>query len=251
MHAGDNPGKATQSSHYTQRMTASTSLSKLPNFDPRKVPVVGVDAHLPAVASAAYQAAALRERFSNPPVWTPEVQFEHRFSDRAPAEAAVLVALVMRDEPALLLTQRASHMNTHAGQVAFAGGKVDDTDASPEDAALREAWEEVGLDQQHIEPIGRLSRYVTGTAFYITPVVALVEPAHTLTLNPQEVDEAFEVPLSFLLNPANHYRHRYAFNGIEREWFSMPYLDPANGRERYIWGATAGMLRNFYRFMSA
>lgn len=232
-------------------MTASTSLSRLPNFDPRQVPVVSVDAHLPAVHSSQLTPEALKHRFNRPPVWTPEVQFEHRFSDRAPAEAAVLVALVMREEPALLLTQRPSHMNTHAGQVAFAGGKVDAEDASAEAAALREAREEVGLAAEHIEPIGRLNQYITGTAFYITPVVALVSPEHTLTLNPQEVEEAFEVPLSFLLNPANHRKHRYNFNNIEREWFSMPYVDPVNGHERYIWGATAGMLRNFYRFMSA
>jgi 8-oxo-dGTP pyrophosphatase MutT (NUDIX family) len=232
-------------------MTASTSLTRIPNFDPRKVPIVGVDSHLKAVSAADLSAHALRERFANPPAWQPEIQFEHRFSDRAPADAAVLIALVMRSEPALLLTQRPSHMNTHAGQVAFAGGKVDATDASPEDAALREAWEEVGLEREHIEPIGRLNEYITGTAFHITPVVALVSPQHELKLNADEVEEAFEVPLSFLLNPANHRKHRYVLGGMEREWFSMPYIDPHNGRERYIWGATAGMLRNFYRFMSA
>lgn len=232
-------------------MTAATSLARIPNFDPRQVPVVSVDAGSPVVPTHCLTPDALRQRFAQPPVWQPEIQFEHRFSDRAPADAAVLVALVMGEAPSLLLTQRPSHMNTHAGQVAFAGGKIDDTDASPEAAALREAWEEVGLAAEHIEPIGRLNRYTTGTAFHITPVVALVTPGYSLTLNAEEVDEAFEVPLSFLLNPAHHRKHRYMLNGIEREWYSMPFVDPANGRERFIWGATAGMLRNFYRFMTA
>jgi 8-oxo-dGTP pyrophosphatase MutT (NUDIX family) len=232
-------------------MTAATSLTKLPNFNPRQVPIVGVDGHLPAVPNQALTERALRQRFAAPPLWEPEVQFEHRFTDRAPAQAAVLVALVMRERPTLLLTQRTSTMNTHAGQVAFAGGKVDDTDASVEDAALREAWEEVGLEARHVQIIGRLNEYITGTAFHITPVVALVSPDHSLRINPSEVDHAFEVPLSFILNPAHHNRHRLHFNGIEREWFSMPYIDPVTGDERYIWGATAGMLRNFYRFMMA
>jgi 8-oxo-dGTP pyrophosphatase MutT (NUDIX family) len=232
-------------------MTAATSLTKLPNFNPREVPIVGVDTHLPAVSARALSEQALRARFANPPIWQPEIQFEHRFTDRAPAQAAVLVALVMREQPTLLLTQRTSTMNTHAGQVAFAGGKVDATDASVEDAALREAWEEVGLAAHHVQPIGRLNEYITGTAFHITPVVALVSPQHELVLNPQEVDEAFEVPLSFILNPAHHKRHRMHLGGVEREWFSMPYQDPLTQQERYIWGATAGMLRNFYRFMVA
>lgn len=227
------------------------ALSTIPNFNPREVPIKAWDAHLPPVPAHALGAAALRTRFTRPPVWTPEVREEPRFSDRAPAQAAVLVALVMREQPTLLLTQRTQQLSTHSGQVAFAGGKVDATDASVAAAAIREAEEEVGLRAQHIEVIGELPRYVTGTAFHITPVVALVEPGFTLTLNPDEVADAFEVPLAFLMNPAHHARHAIEWQGVQREWFSMPWRDEAAGQERYIWGATAGMLRNLYRFLVA
>jgi 8-oxo-dGTP pyrophosphatase MutT (NUDIX family) len=126
---------------------------------------------------------------------------------------------------------------------------VDDTDADVAATALREAQEEVGLDPGHVEVLGSLSEYVTGTAFIVTPVVALISPDHAITPNPDEVDQVFEVPLPFLMNPAHHRRHALEVDGLRREWFSMPYQD--NGIERFIWGATAGMLRNFYRFLSA
>ncbi|MGE8396717.1 MAG: NUDIX hydrolase, partial [Comamonas sp.] len=135
------------------------------------------------------------------------------------------------------------------GQVAFPGGKQDPEDANPTATALREAQEEVGLAAQQVEVLGSLPVYETGTAFIVTPVVALVQPDVVLTPNPDEVADVFEVPLRFLLDPANHQRHRLQWQGLEREWFSMPYDDA--GKERYIWGATAGMLRNFYRFMLA
>lgn len=226
-----------------------TPLSKLPNFDPRTVPVTAVDAHLPAVPAARLQHQALRQRFDRPPVWEPEVRVEPRFTQRQPVQAAVLLPLVARAEPTLLLTQRTSHLAHHSGQIAFPGGKVDATDADAIDAALREAEEEVGLAREYVQVLGTLPLYTTGTAFVITPVVALVRPGFTLTPNAGEVADVFEVPLSFLLDPANHRRHSFEFEGLRREWFSMPYQDA--GTERYIWGATAGMLRNFYRFMAA
>ncbi|MBX9872053.1 MAG: CoA pyrophosphatase [Burkholderiaceae bacterium] len=226
-----------------------TPLSKLPNFDPRQVPVAGVDSHLPAVPAERLQAEALRQRFTAPPLWQPEVRAEPRFTKRQPAQAAVLVPLVARPEPTLLLTQRTSHLANHSGQIAFPGGKVDDTDADVVDAALREAEEEVGLARDYVHVLGTLPVYTTGTAFVITPVVAWVRPGFTLVPNAGEVADIFEVPLSFLLNPAHHRRHAYEFEGVRREWFSMPWQDGAT--ERYIWGATAGMLRNFYRFLAA
>ena len=226
-----------------------TPLSKLPNFDPRLVPVVGVDHHLPAVPPAELQADALLARFANPPAWEPELRSEPRFTERQTAHAAVLIPFVMHPEPTLLLTRRTAHMSTHSGQVAFPGGKVDATDASHEAAALREAQEEVGLAPDGVQIAGSLPTYTTGTAFIVTPVVGLVRPGFELAPNPQEVADVFEVPLAFLMNPANHRRHQLEAEGVVRQWFSMPYQDGAH--ERFIWGATAGMLRNLYRFLAA
>ncbi len=227
-----------------------TPLSKIPNFDPRHAPSLGTDAHLPAVPAERLQPAALRQRFAAPPVWEPEVRAEPRFTDRAPARAAVLVPIVQHAAGAtLLLTERSLQLATHSGQVAFPGGRIDAGDADAADAALREAEEEVGLDRAHVEIVGTLSNYVTGTAFVVTPVVGLVRPGFKLTPNPGEVADAFEVPLAFLMDPAHHHRHMLEWQGARREWFSMPFHQ---GRtERIIWGATAGMLRNLYRFLSA
>jgi 8-oxo-dGTP pyrophosphatase MutT (NUDIX family) len=154
--------------------------------------------------------------------------------------AAVLIPVVDHDEPTVLLTQRSAHLNEHAGQIAFPGGKIDATDRSPLDAALREAEEEVGLDRSFVDPIGYLDLYGTGFGFRILPTVARVKPGFKLTINHSEVDDAFEVPLSFLMNPANHQVHSKEFRGMERSYYAMPFA------ERYIWGATAGILRVLY-----
>ena len=247
-----------------------TPLSKLPNFDARKIAVLGVDAHLPSVAPERLQPNALRQRFAAPPLWQPEIYAEHRFTDRAPAHAAVLMAVVMRQRPMVLLTERTAHLSTHSGQIAFPGGKTDESDASAAATALREAEEEVGLASHFVEVLGNLPTYTTGTGFIITPVVALVQPMYEVTRNANEVADVFEVPLDFLMNPAHHQRHAVDLEGLRREWFSIPYDDPVSGRavnanvgksadshalaapstQRFIWGATAGMLRNFYRFLS-
>jgi len=227
--------------------------ASLLSFDPREVPVVAVDDHMPAVAHAQLTSAALRARFATPPAWTPEARRDSRALQphRAPAQAAVLVPIVLRSgEPTVLLTERASQMTTHSGQVAFPGGRVDPDDANIAAAALREAWEEVGLSAAHIEVLGNLPTYTTITSFIVTPVVALVQPDFTLALSPGEVADAFEVPLAFLMNPANHRRHALLDpEHISREWYSMPYQDGA--QERFVWGATAAMLRNLYRFLIA
>lgn len=222
---------------------------RLPPFDPRTVPVIGIDAHLPPVPAAALEPQALRQRFLMPPAWQPELRGEPRFTDRQPANASVLVPVVWREQPMVLLTERATHLSTHSGQIAFPGGRQDDTDADATETALREAQEEVGLARGDVEVIGQLPAYVTGTMFTVTPVVALVDPGHRLALNPHEVADAFEVPLAFLMNPAHHHRHAFEWPGGARQWFSMPWME--GSRERFIWGATAGMLRNLYRFLAA
>ena len=154
--------------------------------------------------------------------------------------AAVLIPIVDHEEPTVLLTQRSTHLKEHSGQVAFPGGKIDATDKSPLEAALREAQEEVGLDRSFIDPIGYLDVYGTGFGFRILPTLARVKPGFKLTINHSEVDDAFEVPLAFLMNPANHQLHSKEFRGMERSYYAMPFA------ERYIWGATAGILRTLY-----
>lgn len=228
-----------------------------PMFDPRTVPILGIDDHLECVPAHHLTPQALRNRFACPPAWTPEHNVEWTFSDRPPSLAAVLVPIVLRAEPTLLLTQRTANLSTHSGQIAFPGGRTDDTDADAVATALREAHEEIDLQPSHVEVLGQLPTYVTGSGFVITPVVALISPGFTLKPNPGEVAEVFEVPLHFLMNPANHRRHEVHFEGALRQWLSMPYGHaPASNRsgsdqERFIWGATAGMLRNLYRFLSA
>jgi 8-oxo-dGTP pyrophosphatase MutT (NUDIX family) len=224
-------------------------MSKPPAFDPLQVPVVRVDDHLPPVEAQRLRPSALADRFACPPEWAPELVRERKFLDREPADAAVLVAVVMRSEPTVLLTQRTSHLSTHSGQIAFAGGKSDPDDADAAATALREAHEEVGLEPQHVQVLGPLPVYITGSAFHVTPVVALISADMRLRLNTFEVAHAFEVPLAFLMNPANHRWHRVTFDGHTREWLSMPYQD--GDHQRFIWGATAGMLRNLYRFLMA
>ncbi len=154
--------------------------------------------------------------------------------------AAVLIPVVDHPEPTVLLTQRSPHLSSHAGQIAFPGGKIDVTDATPLDAALREAEEEVGLSRSFVDPIGYLDVYGTAFGFRILPTLARVRPGFTLEINKGEVDDAFEVPLSFLMNPANHQLHAKEFRGMERTYYAMPFA------ERYIWGATAGILRLLY-----
>lgn len=220
-------------------------------IDPRNAPVVGTDDHLPPVGGDRLRRDALKRRFDSRQAWVPEVREEPRFTDRPVVPAAVLVAIIDRPAPTLLLTQRTSHLPTHAGQIAFPGGKIDATDGNPVEAALREAWEEVGLDPRAVDLLGCLPEYTTGTAYAVTPVVGMVRAdfGPPLRPNPGEVAATFEVPLAFLMNPAHHRRHQMWWDGRLRQWFSMPYHD--GQEERFIWGATAGMLRNLYRFLSA
>ena len=163
--------------------------------------------------------------------------------------ASVLIPIVAR-EPAgaggltVIFTQRAAHLKDHSGQVSFPGGRVAAADPSPEATALRESREEIGLDSARVEILGRLPEYHTRTGYRITPVVGVVAPPFELRADASEVEDIFEVPLAFLLDPANHQRHSREWQGELRWFFAMPY------EGRYIWGATAGMLVNLYRFLS-
>ena len=174
---------------------------------------------------------------------------DHRFNPQHPRvtrsqklrDAAVLIPVVDHgDEATVILTKRADRLKSHSGQVAFPGGGIDPTDASPEAAALRETAEEIGLGEEHIEVIGRMPDYVAGSGYRIAPVLAIVQPGFELSINEHEVDAAFEVPLRFLMDPANHRQNSRMFD--EQEWFfyDMPY-----GGQR-IWGVTAGIIRTLY-----
>jgi 8-oxo-dGTP pyrophosphatase MutT (NUDIX family) len=155
--------------------------------------------------------------------------------------AAVLIGIVPRASgPTMLLTQRAAALRSHSAQIAFPGGRVDATDGSPVVTALRETEEEIGLSRRHIRTLGFLDAYLTGTGYRVVPVVALIEPPFSLTINHHEVDEAFETPLSFLFDPTNHKREGREWQGHFRTYYAMPF------EGRYIWGATAGMIRNLY-----
>jgi len=159
---------------------------------------------------------------------------------QATRPAAVLVPVVARADPTVLLTVRTPDLPSHAGQIAFPGGKIDPHDESPLAAAIREGEEEIGLDRNLLDPIGYLDLYLTFSGFRILPALVRVDPDYSLNVNPSEVAEAFEVPLTFLMEPANHARKTREWRGFQRTYLEMPYGD------RYIWGITAGILRNLY-----
>jgi len=160
--------------------------------------------------------------------------------------AAVMIAAVAHPEGAtIILTKRTERLRNHAGQIAFPGGSIDPEDASPEAAALRETQEEIGLDPGLIDVLGRLPDYSTGSGFRIAPVLGIIKPGFTLTLNPIEVDAVFEVPLAFLMDPANHAHSSTVWQERERFFYEMPYGD------RRIWGVTAGVIRTLYERLYA
>jgi 8-oxo-dGTP pyrophosphatase MutT (NUDIX family) len=154
--------------------------------------------------------------------------------------AAVLVGIVDHPEPTVMLTQRAQHLPDHAGQISFPGGKIDATDQSPLASALREADEEIGLKRDFVEPIGYLDLYMTTLGYRIVPVLARIRPGFALGLNTSEVDAAFEVPLAFLMDQSNVQRHSRDWQGMTRHYYAITF------GERYIWGVTAGILRNLH-----
>ena len=234
---------------------AASRSPTISNDDARKLPVQD-----PAFYNAGLRAVQgitpekLRVRFRQERPWHHEMLGDGQFAGLELPEghvykrAAVLVPLVVRDSVAgdslaLLLTQRPLHLTHHPGQISFPGGRVEESDADVVATALRETEEEVGLSRQHIELLGMLPPYHTVSNYAVTPVVALVQPPFDLTLDANEVADAFEVPLDFIFDPANHERRSRPWLGRERQFYAMPY------GERFIWGATAAMLRNLYHFL--
>lgn len=161
-------------------------------------------------------------------------------------DAAVLIPVVDRREGAsVILTKRTEKLRAHSGQIAFPGGRLDPTDPTPEHAALRETQEEIGLAPRYVEVVGRMPDYVSGSGFRIAPILSVVRPDFRLSINPDEVDDAFEVPLAFLMDPRNHTRDSRVWQEKERYFYTMPF------GERYIWGVTAGIIRTLYERLYA
>jgi 8-oxo-dGTP pyrophosphatase MutT (NUDIX family) len=227
------------------------------SIDPRQLPLdPGFDdprVRGPALAPQQLTPAAVRRRFLQPGAWTPELRSDPRLTAQASevwVPAAVLVPLIERDHRLdVLLTHRARHLQAHAGQISFPGGRIEPSDRSAVDAALREAGEEIGLTTTQIEILGTLPNYRTVTQFEVTPVVGMVAQPIVLKLEAAEVQDAFEVPLSFLMDPGNHQRRVIAARGEQRFVYTMPYYDGV--REHLIWGVTAALVRNLYAFLRA
>jgi 8-oxo-dGTP pyrophosphatase MutT (NUDIX family) len=224
-------------------------------FDAQAIPIHEVCTGQPTVARNILDPLSLRHRFQSPPVWQPEITDENRhviaeniFSKRQAAgkvtRAAVLIPLLLKNDGlSVLLTQRTDHLHDHAGQISFPGGRMDPEDLDPHDTALRESEEEIGLDRKGVEIIGHLPQYLTVSGYSVTPVVGLVKPQAEYVLDAFEVADVFEVPLHFLMNPANHQVRVWESDQGRRQFYSMPY------ENRFIWGATAGMLRNLYHLL--
>ena len=218
-------------------------------FDPESVPVDSI-AGESGLETTRLTVDWLRRRFANPPDWQQEIVDEPRLflPGKSYTDASVLIAIVQREAGLnVLLTRRTAHLTEHAGQISFPGGRVDPGDSSAVDTALREASEEIGLDREHVEVLGLLPEYYTGTGYRVTPVVSVIQSPLLLQAQASEVAEIFEVPFDFLMDGRSHQRRSAAFRqGWDRRTFyTMPY------RQYFIWGATAGMLRNLFHFLRA
>lgn len=239
------------------RMSSHRPIPRPPIRNPRAVPVIGTDSHLPPVPAEWLTASHIRARLAEAAHWSPPIVGDavHQIHDPSlppPRPASVLIPLVPRPEGLqVLLTRRTDHLRDHAGQISFPGGRAEPEDRDAVQTALREAEEEVGLAPSGVQVLGQLPTYTTVTRYCVTPVVGLLDPAHTLRLDAFEVAGTAEVPLSFLMNPAHHRRHRFEWEGQERHFLSMPWSpDPDTPDAWFIWGATAAMLRNFYHLLA-
>jgi len=226
-------------------------------FDPREVPIVSRDSHMPAVELSLLTPDALRLRFTQEKQWEAEVTDENRAAlaiegsfkagrGNELTPAAVLIPLIIyENELKILLTQRTAHLHDHPGQISFPGGRSDSEDISAVDTALREAEEEIGLPSDRVEVLGSLPHYLTITGYQVTPVVSLVVAGHAYEPDEFEVADIFEVPMAYLMNPHHHEQRMWQSPQGYRRFYAMPY------ENKFIWGATAGMLRNLYHFLKA
>jgi len=226
-------------------------------FDPREVPILSRDSHMPAIEQGLLTPDGLRLRFAQEKYWEAEVTDENRAAlakegsakagrgnDLTPA--AVLIPLIIyENELKILLTQRTAHLYDHPGQISFPGGRSDSKDTSAIDTALREAKEEIGLPSDRVEVLGSLPRYLTITGYQVTPVVSLIDAGHVYAPDEFEVADIFEVPMEYLMNPHHHEQRMWQSPQGHRRFYAMPY------ENKFIWGATAGMLRNLYHFLKA
>ena len=218
-------------------------------FDAQSVPVESVCINQQKVSVRLLDPHQLKERLLSPPAWQTEITDENRhviaadiIAKRQAAgkvtRAAVLIPLLLQPNGlSVLLTQRTTHLRDHGGQISFPGGRMDPEDAGPNETALRESEEEIGLERERVEIIGQLPEYLTVSGYSVTPIIGLVKPQAEYVL------DEFEVPLSFLMDPANHQVRVWQSEQGSRRFYSMPY------EGRFIWGATAGMLRNLYHLL--
>jgi len=224
-------------------------------FDAQSVPVESVCINQQKVSVRLLDPHQLKERLLSPPAWQTEITDENRhviaadiIAKRQAAgkvtRAAVLMPLLLQPNGlSVLLTQRTTHLRDHGGQISFPGGRMDPEDAGPNETALRESEEEIGLERERVEIIGQLPEYLTVSGYSVTPIIGLVKPQAEYVLDEFEVADIFEVPLSFLMDPANHQVRVWQSEQGSRRFYSMPY------EGRFIWGATAGMLRNLYHLL--
>jgi 8-oxo-dGTP pyrophosphatase MutT (NUDIX family) len=224
-------------------------------FDAQSVPVESVCINQQKVSVRLLDPHQLKERLLSPPAWQTEITDENRhviaadiIAKRQAAgkvtRAAVLIPLLLQPNGlSVLLTQRTTHLRDHGGQISFPGGRMDPEDAGPNETALRESEEEIGLERERVEIIGQLPEYLTVSGYSVTPIIGLVKPQAEYVLDEFEVADIFEVPLSFLMDPANHQVRVWQSEQGSRRFYSMPY------EGRFIWGATAGMLRNLYHLL--